>query len=82
MKALHPTPEQHIQELEKQLEFSQQKAQFFEAVVNVLEKDYGISVKIRQADLRARASNRAHRQLGVPVSRYQPPSLVPGIAYV
>lgn len=46
MKEAPPqTPEQRIKELEKQLELSQQKAQFFETVVNVLKKDYGISVK-------------------------------------
>ena len=39
-----PTPEQRIKELEEQLALSNQKAQFFEAVVNVLKNDYGISV--------------------------------------
>ena len=46
------TPEQRIKQLETQLQAAErqvkdaeQKAQFFEAVVNVLEKDYGISVK-------------------------------------
>ena len=38
------TPEQRITELEEQLAFSNQKAEFFEAVVNVLKNDYGISV--------------------------------------
>jgi hypothetical protein len=38
------TPEQRIKELEEQLALSNQKAQFFEAVVNVLKNDYGISV--------------------------------------
>ena len=38
------TPEQRIKELEEQLAFSNQKAQFFEAVVNVLKNDYGVSV--------------------------------------
>ncbi len=38
------TPEQRIKELEEQLALSNQKAQFFEAVVNVLQNDYGISV--------------------------------------
>jgi transposase-like protein len=38
------TPEQRIKELEEQLALSDQKAQFFEAVVNVLKNDYGISV--------------------------------------
>ena len=39
------TPEQRIKELEEQLRVSQMKAQFFEEVVKVLEKDYGVSVK-------------------------------------
>lgn len=38
------TAEERIKELEEQLEYSNQKAQFFEAVVNVLKNDYGISV--------------------------------------
>lgn len=43
------TPEQRIKELEQQLALSNQKAEFFEAVVNVLKKDYGVSlVKKRQ----------------------------------
>ena len=38
------TPEQRIKELEQQLVESKQKADFFEAVVNVLETDYGVRV--------------------------------------
>ncbi len=38
------TPEQRIKELEKQLELVNQKAQFFEAVVEVLKNDYGVSI--------------------------------------
>ncbi|WP_438454084.1 IS3 family transposase [Vibrio alginolyticus] len=41
---LPPTPEQRIKELEKQLEDAQLKADFFEAVVNVMERDYGVRV--------------------------------------
>jgi transposase-like protein len=41
---LPQTPEQRIKELEQQLMQIQQKADFFEAVVNVLEKDYGVSL--------------------------------------
>ncbi|HCZ9391504.1 TPA: IS3 family transposase, partial [Vibrio alginolyticus] len=37
-------PEQRIKELEKQLEDAQLKADFFEAVVNVMERDYGVRV--------------------------------------
>lgn len=38
------TPEQRIKELEQQLQFMSQKAQLFEAVVDVLKKDYGVSI--------------------------------------
>ena len=37
------TPEQRIKELEQQLALMSQKAQFFEAVVDVLKNDYGVS---------------------------------------
>lgn len=42
-----PTPEQRIKELEEKLRLAEQKAEFFEAVVNVMEKDYGVTVKKR-----------------------------------
>ena len=38
------TPEQQIKALEKELADTKMKADFFEAVVNVLESDYGVSV--------------------------------------
>ena len=38
------TPEQRIKSLEQELELTRQKAEFFEAVVGVLEKDYGVSL--------------------------------------
>lgn len=38
------TPEQRLKELEQQLQIMSQKAQFFEAVVEVLKKDYGVSI--------------------------------------
>ena len=38
------TPEQRIKELEEKLAFANQKAQFFEAVVDVLKNDYGVSI--------------------------------------
>ena len=38
------TPEQRIKELEQQLEVMSQKTQFFEAVVDVLKNDYGVSI--------------------------------------
>ena len=44
-KAPQPlTPEQRIKELEAQLKESQQKAQLFEAVIDVLRRDYGVRV--------------------------------------
>lgn len=38
------TPEQRIKELEVQLREAQEKAQLFEAVLDVLKKDYGVRV--------------------------------------
>lgn len=38
------TPEQRIKELEQKLAEANQKAQFFEAVVGVLNNDYGVTV--------------------------------------
>ncbi len=38
------TPEQRIKELEEQLKQANGKAQFFEAVLDVLKKDYGVSI--------------------------------------
>jgi transposase len=40
-----PTPEQRIKELETQLKEAQEKAALFEAVIDVMRKDYGIAVK-------------------------------------
>ncbi len=39
------TPEQRIKELETQLREAQDKAALFEAVLDVMRKDYGITVK-------------------------------------
>lgn len=39
------TPEQRVKELEEKLRLAEQKAQFFEAVVDVMEKDCGVTVK-------------------------------------
>ncbi len=44
----HPkplTPEQRIKELETQLREAREKAALFEAVIDVMHKDYGITVK-------------------------------------
>lgn len=38
------TPEQRIKELEQQLAQTRLKADFFEAVVDVLKRDYGVSI--------------------------------------
>lgn len=38
------SPEQRIKELEQKLAESEQKAEFFEAVIDVLKKDYGVNV--------------------------------------
>ena len=38
------TPEQRIKQLEKELLDTQRKAEFFEAVIEVLEKEYGVKL--------------------------------------
>lgn len=38
------TPEQRIKELEVQLKEAREKSQFFEAVIDVLKKDFGVRV--------------------------------------
>lgn len=38
------TPEQRIKELEQQLADTKQRAEFFETVVEVLKRDYGVSL--------------------------------------
>ncbi|RJG50507.1 IS3 family transposase [Motilimonas pumila] len=46
------TPEQRIKELEQQLEDTQLKADFFEAVVKVMDRDFGVHLsKKRKAEL-------------------------------
>lgn len=52
------TPEQQIKELEQQLRDTQQKAEFFEAIVDVLKRDYGVSIvkKPRSKSSRKRKS--------------------------
>ena len=56
MPELPPTPEQRIKALEEQLRQTQQKAEFFEAVVNVLEKDYGVSLVKKRSGKSSRKS--------------------------
>lgn len=43
------SPEQRIRELEMQLKEAHEKAAFFEAVVNVLKRDYGVQVAKKPA---------------------------------
>jgi len=46
------TPEQKIKALEKELEDMQMKADFFEAVVKVMDRDFGVRIsKKRKAEL-------------------------------
>lgn len=51
------TPEQRIKELEVQLKESQEKAAFFEAVVNVLKRDYGVKVAKKPVGKSSRKSS-------------------------
>jgi transposase-like protein len=51
------TPEQRIKELEVQLKEAQEKAQFFEAVVDVLKRDYGVKVAKKPAGKSSRKSS-------------------------
>lgn len=42
------TPEQKIKELERELADTKLKAQFFEAIVDVLDKDFGVRITKKQ----------------------------------
>lgn len=44
MASVPLTPEQRIKELETKLLEAEQKAEFFKAVVDVLDKDFGVSI--------------------------------------
>lgn len=46
-RSLHLTPEKRIKELEEKLRLAEHKAEFFKAVVEVLEKDYRVTEKKR-----------------------------------
>lgn len=50
-------PEQRIKELEMQLKEAQQKAAFFEAVVGVLKRDYGVQVAKKPVGKSSRKSS-------------------------
>ncbi|CAI1129001.1 Uncharacterised protein [Serratia fonticola] len=54
------TPEQRIRKLEEQLELVTQKAEFLDAVVNMLKNDYEISVIIKRPGKSSR-KNRAKK---------------------
>tara|TARA_R110000868_G_scaffold202233_1_gene449816 strand:+ start:208 stop:492 length:285 start_codon:yes stop_codon:yes gene_type:complete len=71
------TPEQRIRELEEKIALSNQKAQFFEAVVTVLKDDYGVSiVKKRPGKSSPRANRRPEQSQGLPVyGRFAPGAL-------
>jgi transposase-like protein len=51
------TPEQQIKALQVELKQAQQKAQFFEAVVDVLKKDYGVRVVKKPSGKSSRKSS-------------------------
>jgi transposase-like protein len=51
------TPEQQIKSLQVQLEQAQQRAKFFEAVVDVLKKDYGVRVVKKPAGKSSRKTS-------------------------
>lgn len=51
------TPEQRIKELEVQLKQANEKAAFFEAVVNVLKRDYGVQVTKKPVGKSSRKSS-------------------------
>ncbi|KPV93578.1 hypothetical protein AN214_04398 [Pseudoalteromonas sp. P1-9] len=44
------TPEQKIKVLEKELEDTKLKAEFFEKIVDVLDKDFGVHITKKQRD--------------------------------
>jgi transposase-like protein len=44
------TPEQKIKALEKELEDTKLKAEFFEKIVDVLDKDFGVRITKKQRD--------------------------------
>ncbi len=71
------TPEQRIKELEEALAQANQKAQFFEAVVDVLKNDFGVSVvKSDPASPLPRESQRPEYQSDLPIHGDFPPGLL------
>ncbi|WP_155640450.1 IS3 family transposase [Burkholderia pseudomultivorans] len=69
------TPEQRIKELETQLREAQEKAALFEAVLDVMRKDYGITVKkpsgvVAQRRIEKLSVERACRYMGISRQAY------------
>ncbi|WP_155636498.1 IS3 family transposase [Burkholderia multivorans] len=69
------TPEQRIKELETQLREAQEKAALFEAVLDVMRKDYGIAVKkpsgvVAQKRIKKLSVERACRYMGISRQAY------------
>jgi hypothetical protein len=54
---LEQTPDQRIKELEVQLKHANEKAKLFEAVLDVLKKDYGVSVAKKRSGKSSRAGS-------------------------
>ena len=72
------TPEQRIKALEVQPKDAQEKAQLFEAVLDVLGLDYGVRVvKKLWASPHAEARQRLARLQGLPSYRHEPSSVLP-----
>ncbi|WP_432372437.1 IS3 family transposase [Pantoea allii] len=69
-KSLPLTPEQRIKELEQQLAESEVKAQFFEAVVKVMNTEFGATLKEAVSVLIAKAQTQSLKLTVVRVCRY------------
>ena len=54
------TPEQRIKELEQKLAETQLKADFFEAVVTVMKRDYGVSLPKKQQEMLSKKKRSKH----------------------
>lgn len=74
------TPEQQIKALQVQLREATEKAQLFEANVDVLEEDYGVRiVKSLPASPQARAPQRRKRGKGLPPFRHHTAGVLSGV---
>ena len=54
------TPEQRIKKLEQKLAETQLKAEFFEAVVTVMKRDYGVSLPKKQQEMLSKKKRSKH----------------------